>query len=67
MDEQITRTIDEARAKLEGIWETLTVGDFEFLHAKFFASVISIEFGFERRFPAEWAAYERKFYGDDVK
>jgi hypothetical protein len=66
MDADTERAIDEARQKLDALWQTMTVEDFRRVHAKFFGCILSVETGFKRRFPAEWAAYEKDFYGEDA-
>lgn len=54
------------RQTLEDLWETMTVADFKRLHQKLVDGLITLETGFKRRFPAEWAAWELEFYGDEA-
>ena len=53
------------RAKLDSLWNEMSVADFRRIHGKFIGAVISVETGFKARFPDEWRIYEREFYGDD--
>jgi hypothetical protein len=63
--EETAAWIEETRQRLDSIMNTFTVETFRRLHGKFVGCVIAIEVGFKRRFPDEWDAYEKEFYGDD--
>jgi hypothetical protein len=59
------RYIEEIRAAFDTLWDRFTIEDFRRVHAKFFGAIVSVEIGFQRRFPEAWQAYEHEFYGDD--
>ena len=66
IDDNTLRHIEEARAKLDALWETMSIEDFRRHHAKIFSILVTIEQAFERRFPTEYAAWQREFYGEDA-
>ena len=57
--------IEEMRAKLESLWEKMSLEDYKRLHAKFFGCILSVEQGFQKHYPKEWEEYKKEFYGDD--
>ena len=59
--------LDAIRTRMNATLDTFDVETFRRLHSKFFAAIMALEVGFKRRFPAEWAAHEKEFYGDDVQ
>jgi hypothetical protein len=65
MTEETERHIDEFRKRLDSILDNFTVADFRRVHAKFFGAILSVEIGFERRFPEEAAAYRLEVYGPE--
>lgn len=50
------------REKMDQLWSQLSVEDFKRLHAKFFGAIISLEVGFERKYPKEWAEYSKETF-----
>ena len=64
-EDEVIKNIEMMRARMEALWESMTVEDFKRVHAKFFGCIISIEQGFKKRFPAEWIDYGREFYGEE--
>jgi hypothetical protein len=66
IDDDTLRHIEEARAKLDALWETMSIEDFRRYHAKLFGILVTIEQAFERRFPTEYADWQREFYGEDA-
>lgn len=63
--ERLHETILGAMVRIREVFDDLGVDDLRRLHAKFVGITLALEATFERRYPDEWQAYERQFYGDD--